>query len=261
MTAAFAFTNPVPRPAPRLVWDLECVSDWPNLAATTQAKLRARHERLERKLPAECRALPEHDPERAAALNPWTAQIVCVALYEPDRQCGRVLYRTPGNQNLALLAPPHWAYEHFASERLLLERFWTILARNAGATLVGFNSRGYDGLLVFIRSFIHDVEATVNVLPYRYSTREVLDLQDVLGGWNGGGKTPGLDLVCELSGIRSSKGEGLDGAGVQRAWDAGRIAEIVRYCAEDTRATAELADRWRRTVGPVFGNGERRKFG
>lgn len=242
-----------PRPT-TLVFDIETVSHWDALPLRARTTMVRKAREADGKRPVEARGDPRNDPQAMASLSPWTGQVVCLAMYDPASAKGRCLF--VGSRDV-VPARAGFRFEPFGTERDLLVEFWATLQRCPDARLVGFNSRDFDGQYLHVRSYIHDVPCTANLTPYRYSTKEHLDLYDVLGGW-GAGRAPGLDVCSEIAGIPSPKAGGMEGSMVQVAWDEGRIAEIARYCAEDVVATAGHLERWERTVGMVFG--ERRKW-
>jgi hypothetical protein len=218
-----------------------------------------KHREAELRKPLECRGLPENYPPAVAATNPWTGQIIVAALYEPGKKTGTVIYVDPGKcyfDEGQQWAEDGWDFLEVTYERELLMCVWDIIAKHPTARLESFNGRGFDGQYLFVRSYIHGVRCTDNLIPYRYSTADHLDLYDCLGFWERG-KTPGLDVVCRTAGIQSPK-SGMKGSDVQRAWDEGRVLEIARYCAKDVIATAEAVERWDSTVGKVFG--QRNKY-
>lgn len=254
MSTAFVYEATRVKASPSaLVLDLECVNNWTQIDEPSRDKLTRRWREAEQRLPLELRGDPKRDPRTGGALDPWTGAVVCVAMLDPHSQLGRCLYV---GDDAVVPIRAGWRFEAYATERDLLLALWATLDRHPDTRVVGFNSRNFDGAYLFVRSFVLDVECTMNLVPYRYSTKEHLDLYDVLGVWGARG-APGLDAVCGLVGIPTPK-KHLDGSQVQAAWDAGRIAEIAQYCAEDVVATTEIFHRWERTVGKVFG--ERRRW-
>lgn len=128
-----------------------------------------------------------------------------------------------------------------ASERELLEAFWTWLPANEPARYVTFNGKRFDVPYLNIRSAIHGLrpEAIIPADPgYRdrhYDVREVLEGNDRR-------RRGSLDYFCAIFGIPSPKLE-MDGAQVAEAYGEGRLEDIVSYCLEDCRATAALYER------------------
>ena len=60
-----------------------------------------------------------------------------------------------------------------------------------------------------------------------------------------------LDYWCRRFGVESPKGS-MDGSMVAGKARAGHYDEIAEYCLRDTRATADLFQRLRGTLVPLF---------
>lgn len=247
---------PGPSSAPRsIALDVETVSDWDAVPADVQAALLERHRAAEAKLPEDQRGQPGAGPDARAALSPWTARVVVVALYDAAKGRGLALYEDPDTAVPTVASP--WQFRPVADEATLLRATWAMLARHPDARVSSFNGRRFDGPMLMTRSLACGVRASRNLVPYRYSTREHLDLWDVLGFW-GDGRCPPLGVVAPLLGLPSPKDGGLDGAKVEAAWRAGRRLEVARYCARDAETVAAIEAAWERSLGGVFG--ERRKW-
>lgn len=235
-----------------LFLDVEAISDWDSLPESTRAALLQTHAQQQARLPVEARGLPKDDPRESAALNPWTARIVCVALYDEAAKRGAVWHDGVGES----VIDGDWSYHPRGSEREVVRALWRHLADRPLARIVTYNGRNYDGPLLHNRSLALKIKATRNLVPYRYSAREHADLCDLLTFW-GVSRSVSLDVVCARLGVESPKGE-LSGAAVERAYYEGRIAEIARYCAGDVRALRECFRVWESVAGEVMQ--ERRKF-
>lgn len=229
-----------------LVLDVEAVSSWDSLPEHARATLLASHARAQAKLPMESRGNPLDDPRESAALSPWTSRVVSVAIWDSARKRGAVYHDGDGER----LDEEDWSYHPRRSERGILTAVWGLLEANAGARVVTYNGRNYDGPMLMTRSVKHRARASRNLVPYRYSTREHLDLCDVLGFWGVARSVP-LDVVAGVLGLKSSKG-GMCGAEVGRAYEEGRIMEIARYNAADVELERDILEVWEETVGAVF---------
>ena len=238
---------------PDLILDVEAVSSWDSLPEHARATLLASHARSESKLPLEARGSPANDPRESAALSPWTARVVCVAIWDSARKRGAVYHDGPKDR----IDETDWSYHGMQSERGVLSAVWGYLGTQPEARVVSYNGRNYDGPVLMTRSVKHRVRPSRNLVPYRYSTREHLDLCDCLTLW-GVARSVSLDVVAGVLGIASSKGA-LSGAQVGQAYDEGRILDIARYCAADVEVTRAILEVWEETVGQVFN--ERKKWG
>ena len=239
-------------PSTDLFLDVEAISDWDSLPESTRAALLQTHAQQQARLPVEARGLPKDDPRESAALNPWTARIVCVALYDEAAKRGAVWHDGVGDS----VIEGDWSYHPRGSEREVVRTLWRYLADRPLARLVTYNGRGYDCPLINARTCSLRLRATRNLLPNRYSINEHADLCDLLT-WRGITRAISLDVACIRLGVESPKGE-LSGAGVERAYHEGRIADIVKYCAVDVRVLRECFHVWRGSMEAV--TQERRKF-
>lgn len=78
---------------------------------------------------------------------------------------------------------------------------------------------------------------------------------DTMGAWvgYGGGKRVSLDKLCGALGVArkgTEIGEDIDGSMVYEFWQAGRIQELVTYCAADVSRARELHQRM--TFAPLM---------
>jgi DNA polymerase elongation subunit (family B) len=184
------------------------------------------------------------DEERAAvpetlSFSPLTGQVVAIAMLNPDTGKGAVYYQDPATG----------AAEHeedgivFSSggEKEILERFWETM--KFYDQFVTFNGRSFDCPFLMVRSAIHRVRPSKNMVPYRYGD-EHIDLYDRLGFFGAVRRTMSLHMWCQAFGIPSSKANGITGYDVPRLFREGRCLDIARYCYDDIRATAELFRAW-----------------
>ncbi len=238
-----------------LVFDIETISDFDRLTPEACAAILKKHEQAEARLPQEMRGREENNPVARAALNAWTARVVSIALMDVETGKGMAFY--DGDPNMGALVENSFQFRPCADEAEILRRGWDVLLKRPDHRLVGYNSRGFDSVVLQTRSFIHGVPITRNMTPKKWSCEKHLDLHDTLGWWQFGSKVPSLDIVSRICGVPSPKGE-MDGSGVEAAFKAGKRLEIARYNADDVRATAALYKRWMETVGGHFGSDERR---
>ncbi len=136
------------------------------------------------------------------------------------------------------------------SEKEMLESFWT--GAKAYGEFVTYNGRGFDAPFLAIRSAVHGVKPTKDLLEGRYLYQQRsckhIDLQDQLtfyGAWN---KKPSLHLFCRAFGIESPKASGTTGDDVAALYANKKYLDIARYNAGDLHATAALYKRWDETL-------------
>src|SRR3990167_672565 len=109
--------------------------------------------------------------------------------------------------------------------------------------LITFNGRAFDGPYLMVRSAVHKIRPTKNLVPYRYGDDHI-DLYDRLGFFGAVRRTMSLHMWCQALGIPSSKTGGITGHEVPAFFKDGRYDEIAHYCMDDVRATAELFRIW-----------------
>jgi DNA polymerase elongation subunit (family B) len=173
------------------------------------------------------------------ALTPLTAQIIAIAMLNPDTNQGKVYYQGPGDSRVV---SPDGAVEYVPlTEREILEQFWEKLAHYG--QVITFNGRAFDGPFAMVRSALLGVRPTRNLVPYRYSATDHCDLLDQLTFY-GASRKFSLDFYCKGFGITSPKEGGVTGLDMGMFFEQKRFREIAEYCLGDVRATAELFRRW-----------------
>jgi hypothetical protein len=180
------------------------------------------------------------------SLSPLTGQIVAIGVLAGDSDKGAVYYQAPGQEGQEL---KHEGIKLAAmSEPEMLERFWHVV--KSCRQLVGFNSRGFDAFHINIRSAIHGIRPSVDLMSNRYlgSQRaqvQHIDLLDQLkyyGAVWGSGLS--LHMWCRAFGISSPKDSGVDGSQVGKLFADARYEDIARYNIDDLYATRELYRAW-----------------
>jgi DNA polymerase elongation subunit (family B) len=184
------------------------------------------------------------DEERALvpeqlSFSPLTGQVVAIALLNPDTGKGAVYYQAPGQKPVE--QESDGILYASGNEQGILERFWRTLAFYD--QVVTFNGRSFDGPFLMVRSAVHQVKPTRNLVPYRYGD-EHIDLYDRLGFFGAVRRTMTLHMWCQALGIPSSKTNGVTGYQVGALFKEGRYDDIARYCMDDVHATAHLFRAW-----------------
>ena len=137
------------------------------------------------------------------------------------------------------------------AERRILTKFWKKAKEKEGYRFVSFNGRGFDSVFLMLRSFVLGVKVSRQFIGNRYEYRNHLDLLDLLS-FHGQGRKYSLEFVCRRLGIPSPK-EDMDGHDVKEYFAKGRYRDIALYNLKDTIATARIYERFRNTLGDVFG--------
>lgn len=181
----------------------------------------------------------ESEVRSSLALYPQTAEIVALGMYNPDSRKGMVHFQSPGHSTEPF---EEQGMEYRAgSEKEMLAAFWAVIPHYH--EFVTFNGRGFDCPFIMIRSAVHGIRPTRDLMPNRYSGPHI-DLLDQLSFFGATRRRFSLDMWCRTFGIDSPKSGGVKGQDVGQAFAEGRYVDIARYCARDVRATAELLARW-----------------
>lgn len=174
---------------------------------------------------------------------PLTGEIAAICLLNPDTGKGRVYFQAPGAKIKPLIEDD---IEYLAmSEKEILEKFWQEIKNYK--QFITFNGRKFDCPFIALRSGVLKVRPTRNLMPYRYSDQEHIDLLDQLTFYDAFRRFS-LDFYCRTFKLDSVKLEGMSGDKVQEYFRKGKFLEIAKYCAADVRATAELFERWEKYI-------------
>lgn len=175
-------------------------------------------------------------------LHPLTGEIAALCMLDPDSGKGSVFFQAPGE--LPLPFEEEGVSFEACTEPDILRKFWDRIRRQD--TVVTFNGRGFDCPYIIVRSAVHRIKPTRDLVPNRYSDAHI-DLFDRLTFFGAAQRRFGLDLWCRAMGIKSPKEE-VSGGEVGALFKEGRYLDIARYCVRDVRATAELLKVWEEYV-------------
>lgn len=174
---------------------------------------------------------------------PLTGEIAAICLLNPDTNKGRVYFQAPGAKIKPLIEGD---IEYLAmSEKEILEKFWQEIKNYK--QFITFNGRKFDCPFIALRSGVLKVRPTRNLMPYRYSDQEHIDLLDQLTFYDAFRRFS-LDFYCRTFNLDSVKLKGMSGDKVQEYFRKGKYLEIAKYCVADVRATAELFERWEKYI-------------
>ncbi len=176
-------------------------------------------------------------------LSPLTGEIVAIGMLNPDSNKGVVYYQSPGVPQETL---EENGIEYTAdTEAGILQKFWeTVKYYNQ---VITFNGRGFDAPFLMLRSAIHSIKPTKELMPNRYSTSHC-DLIDVLTFYGAVRRKYSLHMWCKAFGIKSPKEDGVTGYEVPELFKQQEFLTIAKYCVGDLYATKELFEYWNRYV-------------
>lgn len=231
-----------------LIFDIETVGEaWDTLDATTQAVLTRWIDRSVTEPDAHAVAL--RDVREGLGFSPLTGHIVAIGLYDLERARGVVYYEgdeTDEHEVGDFILKPR-------TEREMLEDFWE--GAKDYDTFVTFNGRGFDIPFLNLRSAIHSIRPTHDLMDGRYLYQQKrarhVDLQDQLTFYGAMHRRPSLHLFCRAFGIESPKADGVAGDDVALLYKERKFVDIARYNAGDVVATTALYRKWRELLAPA----------
>lgn len=179
--------------------------------------------------------------------SPLTGSIVAIGVLDHEKDKAAVYFQAPG-QTLGSFEEEGVTFRQM-TEKEMLENFWKG-AKNY-EEFVTFNGRGFDAPFLMIRSAIHEIHPSVDLMSNRYLSRQWngprhVDLMDQLSFYGARRQKGSLHLYCRAFGIKSPKSEGITGDDVGPLFKAGRFQDIARYNVGDLRATRALYEYWKK---------------
>src|ERR1035438_4295937 len=224
-----------------VVFDIETVSlPWLELDALQREKL--------------TRYADDHEDflrrKAGGSFSPYTGKIVVLAMLNPETGTGSVWYEAAERRE-AKSADGLFDFVGCSAKEMLSD-FWAALSKFD--RFVTFNGRTFDGPFLSVRSAIHGLSPSRNLLGYRYSMDTHVDLLEVLTfqGAVSRDQTPTLHSACVAFGIPSPKTAEMHGYAVGDAYREGRLGEVADYCRRDVEATPPLSRRLEPTLLPLF---------
>lgn len=178
------------------------------------------------------------------AFSPLTGEIVAIGMLGLDTNKCNVYFQSPAlfhetlKQDGAEFIPD--------SEAGILKQFWD--AVKLYDQIISFNGRAFDAPFIMIRSAVHKIKPTKDLMPSRYSSAAHIDLLDQLTFYGSVRRKFNLHIWCKALGIKSPKEGGITGLQVKELFEKGKYAEIAKYCLGDLYATKELFEYWEKFI-------------
>ncbi len=186
--------------------------------------------------------------EESFGLSPFTGQVVAIGTVDSETNRGAVYYLNPrgetDDEEIDGII-----FRSFKTESELLKKFWELAERYD--IFVTYNGRSFDVPFLTIRSAIHKIKPTKDLMEgrYLYQQRKTshVDIYDQLTYYGGMRFATGgsLHMACRAFGIVTPKEDGIDGSQVSTMFEGGRYKEIAEYNARDIQATKQLYSYWR----------------
>ena len=182
--------------------------------------------------------------KKGLPFSPFLGEVVAIGMQD-DNNMGAVYFRADNDKKEKDFEDG--IQYRVGSEKEVLEKFWEV-ARNY-YTFVTFNGRAFDAPFLMIRSAVHGVRPSRNLMPNRYLSGQKfgtqhIDLSDQLTYYGAVRRLPKLHFVTKAFDIESPKDGGMSGEEVPLAFKDERYREIARYCMDDVFATKKLFEYW-----------------
>ena len=172
--------------------------------------------------------------------SPLTGEIVCIGVLDVEKNKGVIYYQS--DEKSEDFEEKDIIYKSMG-EQEMLEKFWQGLAKYD--QVISFNGRAFDAPFLNIRSAIHGIRPSKNLIPYRYATdTNHIDLYDQLTFYGTSRSKGNLHMFCRAFGIKSPKENGVTGDNVTELFKNKKFLDIAKYNAGDLLATAELYKYW-----------------
>lgn len=176
------------------------------------------------------------DALRATSFDGAYGEIILIGLAVGTGPIEVLQRPTPTDEGGLLELAFQWLEDHVGSgQRKMIQ-------------VVGHRVVDFDLRFMWQRAVIHGVKPP-DWMPWLVKPWDER-VFDTMVQWSGtgGGKSISLDKLCKVMGVAtkgSEIGEDIDGSKVWDFWKAGRIEELVTYCAGDVSRVRELYQRMR----------------
>ncbi len=213
----------------KVILDIETVGvDWEGLPQDTQDYL-LKYSETEKD--------EEKTKDRLAFWAP-TAKTIVIGLLNPDTNRAVILAEGPPEKRSQEDRFGDVTFSvFFGDEKTMVTKFWELIAKYN--QYITFNGRRFDCPFLMHRSLILGLTPSRNLDTPRYNTVPHLDLMDVLTFFGAARKFT-LQFWCQALGIEDPKAKFGDGSQVPKAYQDGRMKDIIEYNLADLVATAQL---------------------
>ena len=228
----------------KLVFDIETIGDdWGEMDEKTKESLTRW---AKRESPSEeIFNAKKQDIIEGLGFSPLTGEIVALGVLDVEKEKGAVYFQAPdqglreSEEDGVKLKP--------MDEKEILSSFWEVASKYN--EFISFNGRVFDVPFIMVRSAIHGIKPTKNLMANRYTNYQSntalhIDLLDQLTFYGAVRRKGNLHLWCRAFGIKSPKEGEITGDEVSRAFKDKRYEEIAKYNVDDLRATRELYRYW-----------------
>lgn len=177
--------------------------------------------------------------------SPLVGEIIAVGLLGFESNEGAVYFQAP-DEDIKDFNENSFIFRKM-SEKEMLEKFWDLAKR--ADKMVSFNGRSFDAPFLIIRSAIHKIKPTIDLMPYRYGRdSKHIDLLDQLTFYGALRRRGNLHLWSRAFDIKSPKSEGITGDDIGRLFKEKKYVDIAKYNVGDLIATKELYRFWKEYI-------------
>lgn len=232
-----------------LVFDIETVGeDYNSLDETTKKNLTNWIEKEAEGDDDKFRILLKDVKERMG-LSPLTGEIVTIGVYNTERESGVVYFQSP-EKEIDEFTEDNILYKPRTEKEMLVE-FWE--GAKHYDEFISFNGRAFDVPFIALRSAVHKIKPTKDLMFNRYLSSQKFDAKHVdlleqLSYYGAVRRRGSLHLYCRIFGIKSPKAEGISGDDVARLFKDKKYIDIAKYNSWDLKATKELYDIWKNYI-------------
>ena len=228
----------------KLIFDIETIGeDFDKLDKTTQDVLTKWIKKESSNDDEYQEALKELKDE--LGFSALTGQIVAIGVLDYEKDEGVVYYQAPGAKEQE--SKKDNIRFRPMDEKEMLENFWN--GAKSYQEFISFNGRGFDVPFLMIRSAIHKIIPSKDLMHGRYlyqqlSNAKHIDLFDQLTFYGATRRKGGLHLWSRAFGIKSPKAQGVTGNDIGKLFKKKKFLDIAKYNVGDLIATKKLYEYW-----------------
>ncbi|TSC81622.1 MAG: Uncharacterized protein G01um101419_802 [Parcubacteria group bacterium Gr01-1014_19] len=229
---------------PKLVLDIETVGEnFDSLDEVTQENL-TRWIRKDASNDADYKNSLD-DLKNGMGFSPLTGQIVAIGVLDYFKNEGAVYYQAPGQSNQD--SSEGGIKFKQLTEKDMLDTFWKVAQYYH--EFITFNGRAFDAPFLMVRSAVHGIKPTKDLMRSRYLYQQSpdsvhIDLAEQLSFYGATRRKGSLHLWSRAFGIESPKSGGITGDDVGQLFRDGKCLDIAKYNVGDLRATRSLYEKW-----------------
>ena len=187
------------------------------------------------------------DLKQGLGFSPLTGEIVAIGVLDCEKGRGAVYYQAP-SVNEQESEEDDIRFRPM-TEKEMLENFWNGV--KSYQEFISFNGRSFDVPFLMVRSAIHGIRPSKDLMSNRYLNSQKfdakhIDLLDQLSFYGAVRRKGSLHLWSRAFGITSPKAQGITGDNVGQLFKDGKFLDIAKYNVGDLVATKALYEYWQK---------------